>query len=152
VEVVGVRIIGRRRGWPGPAEGKLPAEVPVAVFSGGLLSYSGGGLWGMPVTTTDGLVRLEFFSWGIRVRGKVLVRRLLPAWEARFEEISSARPLSAPLGRQGVYFAARNVPGRVVFWTRRGHEILALLENQAVRADFSEVRIRQLYEMEELPK
>jgi hypothetical protein len=106
----------------------------------------------MPVTTTNGLVRLEFFGWGIRVRGKLLARWLLPTWEARFEDLSSARPLSAPLGNKGVYFTARTVPDRIVFWTRHGNKIVARLEQLGVRADFSEVRIRRLYEMNELPK
>jgi len=117
----------------------------------------------MPVITTNGLARLEFFGWGIRVRGKVLVRWLLPTWEARFEELSSARPLFAPLGRQGMFFAARNVPAgsrgrggglsdRIVFWTGKGAEIVARLEQFGVRADFSEVRIGRLYEIDELPR
>ena len=111
----------------------------------------------------DGLARLEFFGWGIRVRGKVLLRRLLPTWEARFEELSSARPLSAPLGRQGMYFVARNVPtgsrsrdgglgDRIVFWTRPRAEIVVRLEQFGVRADFSEVRIRRSWEIDELPR
>lgn len=106
----------------------------------------------MPVTTSDGLARLEFFGWGIRVRGKALIRWLLPTWEARFEELSSTRPLSAPFGRRGIFFAARNRTDPVVFWTRQGSAILARLEQQGVRADCSGVRVRRLYEIDELPR
>jgi hypothetical protein len=83
----------RRRGALTSASEGWPADDLVAVFSGGLLSWSGKPM-GMPVTTSGGLARLEFYGWGIRVRGKGFLRRLLPTFEARFEESALMAPKS----------------------------------------------------------
>jgi hypothetical protein len=81
-----------------------------------------------------------------------LLRRLLPAFEARFEELSSTRPLSARMGHKGIFFAAGRDSEPIVFWTTQSDEILAQLERQGVRANRSEVRVKQLYEIDELPR
>jgi hypothetical protein len=146
-----VGLFRRRAALASASEGGSPAGDPVAVFSGGLLSWSGKPT-GMPVTTSRGLARLEFYGWGIRVRGKGLLRRLLPAFEARFEELSSTRPLFARMGNKGIFFAAGKDREPIVFWTTQSDEILAQLERQGVRANRSEVRVKQLYEIDELPR
>jgi hypothetical protein len=56
------------------------------------------------------------------------------------------------MGHKGIFFAAGRDSEPIVFWTTQSDEILAQLERQGVRANRSEVRVKQLYEIDELPR
>jgi hypothetical protein len=55
---------------------------------------------------------LDFFDWGIRLDGGFLS----PVWEARYEELTEARLVKAPM-LQGIRFHAGDGEGEVFFWT-----------------------------------
>jgi hypothetical protein len=56
------------------------------------------------------------------------------------------------MGKKGIFFAAGNDIEPIVFWTTQNGDIIARLERQGVRANRSEVRVKQLYEIDELPR
>jgi hypothetical protein len=60
-------------------------------------SYVGGSLT-RGSRASPPLARLEFFDWGIRLGGSVgPIRRLKPAWEARYGELRTVRFVSPGL-------------------------------------------------------
>ncbi len=105
--VVGVRWI--RRLWAESVhQMDMPDAVLEATFLGGLLSGS--------VSATWPLVILECFDWGIRLRGSArLWRRLVPNWEARYEDLATVQLVSSM--STGVRLAAASGANAVVFLT-----------------------------------
>jgi len=78
--------------------------------------------------------RLEFFDWGIRVRGSKPGGFLLPVFEVRYSELTDAR-LVAARGRQGIRFRSDALPAPVTFETFADSipRIVSLLEDRDVR-------------------
>ena len=95
-----------------------------------------------------GTVSLNFFDWGIRLgsssaanwAGMGLAKFLSPVWEARYEELTEARLVTAPT-HQGIRFHAGDGEGEVFFWTRQGSEVLDRLEEHVVAVDRAAVRV-----------
>jgi hypothetical protein len=110
----------------------LPTDQRTASFVGGMTSstFDGG----------PGTIKLEFFDWGIRLRGAGnlrgfgMLRLLVPVWDARYEELTEARAVIAPTN-QGVRLRAAGSAGPMTFWTRRGSEVLDRLHEHAVSVD-----------------
>src|ERR1039458_551414 len=96
----------RRRG--------LPSARRTTAFVGGMLS----GTFNAGPRT----IRLEFFDWGIRLRGRGMGRLFRPVWEIDYVELREARLVTAP-GNQGVRLrAGGDSADPMIFWTRRGSE------------------------------
>ncbi len=93
-------------------------------------------------------MRLEFFDWGIRLggggaanwAGLGLATFLTPVWEARYEELTEARLVTAPT-HQGIRLRAGDGEGEVFFWTRGGSEVLDRLEEHVVPVDRAADRV-----------
>jgi hypothetical protein len=85
---------------------------------------------------------LDFFDWGIRLSsggaanlaGMGLTRLFTPVWEARYEELTEARLVKAPM-QPGIRFHAGDGEGEVFFWTWGGSEVLDRLEEHVVAVD-----------------
>jgi hypothetical protein len=102
-----------------------------------------GGMW-RPDTFNagPGTMSLNFFDWGIRLgssgtanwAGMGLAKLTTPVWEARYEELTEARLVTAPT-HQGIRLRAGDGEGEVFFWTRRGSEVLDRLEEHVVAVD-----------------
>jgi hypothetical protein len=99
----------------------------------------GGTWWPGKLNAGSRTVKLEFFDQGIRLRGSGSLaglgvgRLLTPVWEARYAELTEARLVTAPK-HQGVRLAAGSA-GPLIFWTRRGSEVLDRLEEHNVPVD-----------------
>jgi hypothetical protein len=108
---------------------------PERAFIGGLWSASGSAIWP--------LARLELFGWGIGVRlGTRVLGWLIPAWDARYEDIGGAQRIFVPIANRGVHIRALTAAGPIVFWTRRGADILDHLQLHGVPVDWAVGRVR----------
>lgn len=110
----------------------IPGIGPERTFVGGVWSRGMNAIWPM--------ARMEFWDWGIRVRGSFRgIRWLVPVWEARYEGLS-AQLVAASLASRGILVRAGEADP-VVFWTRRGGEIGDLLQMHGVPVDRSGARL-----------
>jgi len=108
-----------------------------------------GGMW-RPDTFNagPGTISLNFFDWGIRLgssgaanwAGMGLAKLMTPVWEARYEELTEARLVTAPT-HQGIRLRAGDGEGEVFFWTRQGSEVLDRLEEHVVAVDRAADRV-----------
>jgi len=107
---------------------------PERTFAGGLWSAAGSAIWP--------LARLELLDVGIQVRGSVRgLRWLVPAWRARYDELTGAQLIWAPIANHGVYLRTAAAAGPIIFWTRQGSAILDHLQTHGVPADHSVTRL-----------
>lgn len=106
----------------------VAGRLPERTFTGGLRSAAGSASWP--------LARLELLGWGIRVQGSVpRLRWLAPVWEARYGELTGAQLIWVPIASRGVHVRAASEADSIVFWSRRGSDILDHLQVHGVPAD-----------------
>src|SRR5258708_18022950 len=77
----------------------VPVAEPAAVFYGGVMCRH--------LITSGSLARLEFYDWGVRVRGIVLSRWIVPTWEARYEELAIAELVALHSSRVAGWLTVR---------------------------------------------
>jgi len=107
-----------------------------------------GGVMGKHVITSGTLVRLEFFDWGIRLRGTAIARWAVPTWEARYDELAIAELVALPASRIAVWFRLRaDDPRTIGFLSDRSADVLRLLERRGVPVNRAVTRIRSVDEL-----
>lgn len=119
-----------------------PGELK-ALFTGGVMSRH--------VITSGSLVRLEFFDWGIRLRGSAVSRWMVPTWEARYEEIAIAELVTLPHSRMVVWFRLRDGQGGIGFLQDGVREVLHQLEEHDVPVNRAVTQVRRVADLYHLP-
>ena len=120
------------------------ADVP----DGDLQELFRGGVMGKYVITSGPLVRLEFFDWGVRLRGTAFSRWVVPTWEARYDDLAIAELVTLPASRIAVWFRLRGGDKHMIgFLSYRSSEILPVLESHGVPVNRSVTRIRRVDEL-----
>ncbi len=118
----------------------VAASEPDQVFWGGVMCRY--------LITSGLLARLELFDWGVRVRGTMLSRWLVPTWVARYDELAIAERVTLPWSRIAVWFRLRGAePGGIGFLSERSEEILRALERHEVPVDRAVAQVRRVDEL-----
>jgi hypothetical protein len=121
----------------------VPAGEFRQVFWGGVMCRT--------LITSGNLARLEFFDWGVRIRGTAISRWIVPTWEARYEELAIAELVSLRWSRIGVWFRLRRDAGGMAFLSYHSNEILPLLEQHGVPVNRSLAQVRRVDELYRAP-
>jgi hypothetical protein len=106
-----------------------------------------GGVMCRALITSGNLARLEFFDWGVRIRGTMISRWIVPTWEARYEELAIAELVSLRHSRIAVWFRLRRDAGGMAFLSYHSKEILPLLEERGVPVNRSLAQVRRVDEL-----
>lgn len=112
------------------------------------------------VITSGGMARLEFFDWGVRLRGTFISRWIVPTWEARYAELATARLATLPHSRTAVWLRLKDEAsaglvegGRpagapaVGFLCDRYTTVLPSLEKHGVQVDRAVTKVRKVEEL-----
>lgn len=97
--------------------------------------------------TNGGLARLEFFDWGVRLRGVTVSRWLVPTWEARYDELGLAELVKLPFSRIAVWLRVRGEAGGIGFLTHYNQEILRELAARDVQVNRTIAEVRNTAEL-----
>jgi hypothetical protein len=116
-----------------------PAGEPDTLFRGGVMCRY--------VITSGSLVRLEFFDWGVRLRGVAVSRWLVPTWEAKYDELAIAELVSLPASRIAVWLRLRGEPAAIGFLSDRSNAILPLLESHGVPVNRAVTQVKRVEEL-----
>jgi hypothetical protein len=106
-----------------------------------------GGMMGQRLLTSGTLVRMEFFDWGIRLHGASLVRRIIPVWEARYEDLAIAELITLPHSRITVWLRLRGGEGAIGFLTQDHQAILARLRAHDVPVNRVVTQVKRVQEL-----
>jgi hypothetical protein len=120
-----------------------PGGEPDVLFRGGVM--------GRHIITSGTLVRLEFFDWGVRLRGTAISRWVVPTWEARYEELAIAELVALPSSRIAVWLRLRGQPAAIGFLSDRSQAILPLLAQHGVPVNRSVTKVRRVEELYQSP-
>jgi len=116
-----------------------------APAEGDLLRLFRGGVMGRHIITSGTLVRLEFYDWGVRLRGTAISRWVVPTWEAKYAELAIIRRVSLPASRLAVWLRVRGEPGIAIgFLSDATGQILPVLEEHGVQVDRSVTQVRRV--------
>jgi hypothetical protein len=117
----------------------VPDSEPDRLITGDVLSRY--------VMTSGSLGRLEFHDWGIRMRGIVISRWVVPTWEARYEELAVAELVASQWSRLAVWFKLRGESGGIGFLSHFTEEMLRRLEEHDVPVNRSVAKFKQVSEL-----
>jgi hypothetical protein len=118
---------------------EAPVSEREAIFSGDVLCRY--------VITSGSLAVLEFFDWGIRLRGNLVSRWIVPRWEARYSELAIAELVTLPHSRIAVWLRLRDDRGGIGFLRMPSSDILPLLEEHGVPVNRSVTQVRRVEEL-----
>ncbi len=116
----------------------MPAGEPEEFFWGGVMCR---------YVITSGLTRLEFFDWGVRLRGTAISRWIVPTWEAKYDELAIAGLVALPQSRIAVWLRLRGESVAIAFLSDRTSQILPVLEKHGVQVNKAVTRIRRVEEL-----
>jgi len=115
---------------------------------GELEEFFRGGVMCRHVLTSGSLARLELFDWGVRLRGILISRWIVPTWEARYDELAIAELVALPASRIAVCFRLRGGDANsIAFLCDRSSAILPVLERHGVPVNRYVTRIRRVREL-----
>lgn len=97
------------------------------------------------------LSRLEFFDWGVRLRGIAISRWIVPTWEARFEDLAIAELVTLRFSRFAVWFRLRGEADGIGFLTHFSKDILRELEKRDVPVNRSVIKVSRAEELYRSP-
>jgi hypothetical protein len=97
----------------------VSAGEPTRSFTGDVMCRS--------TVTSGSFARLEFFDWGVRLRGVAVSRWIVPTWEARYDELALAELVTLRFSRIAVWLRVRGEAGGIGFLTSYSEEILRQL-------------------------
>jgi hypothetical protein len=97
------------------------------------------------------LARLQFFDWGIRLRGIAMSRWVVPTWEARYDELAVVDLVGLHWSRKAVWFRLRGEAGGIGLLTNWSKEILRELERRDVPVNRSLTKIRRTADLYPAP-
>lgn len=106
-----------------------------------------GGVMARHVITSGSLARLEFFDWGVRLRGTVISSWIVPTWEARYDELARAGLVALPASRLAVWLRLRAGQSAIAFLSDRCRDILPVLERHGVPVSATVTKIRRVEEL-----
>jgi hypothetical protein len=106
-----------------------------------------GGVMSRAVITSGPLVRLDVLDGGVRLQGTIWSRWLVPAWEARYDELAIAERVTTPFSRTAVWLRLRGSEDGIGFLSSYGEEILRLLEKHDVPVNRSVRQVRRVAEL-----
>jgi hypothetical protein len=107
-----------------------------------------GGIMSRYLLTSGPLVRLEMYDWGVRLRGTLISRWIVPGWEARYDELAIAELVALPASRLAVCFRLRGGDdSTMAFLCERTSLILRVLERHSVPVNRSVTRIQRVREL-----
>jgi len=92
--------------------------------------------------TSGGFARLEFFDWGVRLRGVAVSRWLVPTWEARYDELDIAELVKLRFSRIAVWLRVRGETGGIGFLSSFSKEILRELAARDVPVNRAIAEVR----------
>jgi len=113
--------------------------------------YYLGGVMCKHLITSGTLAKVELFDWGVRIRGIVLSRWVVPTWEARYEDLAIAELVTMPHSRIAVWFRLRGEADGMAFLSERCEDILRVLERHEVPVNRSVAQISSVAELYEAP-
>jgi hypothetical protein len=116
-----------------------PEGEPDALFYGGVMCRG--------LVTSGSLTRLEFYDWGVRLRGTVLSRWIVPTWEARYEELAIAELVAMRWSRVAVWLRLRGKNDGIAFLTNGSAPVLHLLEQHDVLINRAVAQIKRVEEL-----
>jgi hypothetical protein len=111
-----------------------------------------GDVMGKGLITSGALGRLEFFDWGVRVRGMPLSRWVVPTWEARYEELAIAELVTLPRSRIAVWLRLRGEASGMAFLTHWSEDALRLLGEHGVPVNRSVAQVQRVEDLYHLPR
>jgi hypothetical protein len=109
---------------------------PEGLFRGGILARH--------IITSGSLARLEFFDWGVRLRGTVISSWIVPTWEAKYEELAPVRLVALQASRVALWLRLRDGTAAIGFLSDRSRMILPSLEKRGVAVDGTLRQVRKV--------
>jgi hypothetical protein len=129
----------RRAASCGRTIGADTSGTPAAVFYGGVMCRG--------LVTGGSMVRLEFYDWGVRLRGMAVSRWIVPTWEARYEELAIGELVSLKWSRVAVWLKLRGKADGIAFLANGSADILRQLEKHDVPVNRSLAQIKRVEEL-----
>jgi hypothetical protein len=136
--IVGLTVWIRRRASCGRTT-DAPAGELARSFTGDVMCRS--------AITSGGLARLEFFDWGVRLRGVLVSRWIVPTWEARYDELDLAELVKLRFSRIAVWLRVRGEPGGIGFLTSFSQDVLRELSARDVQVSRAIAEVRNTAEL-----
>jgi hypothetical protein len=116
-----------------------PAGDLVGLFYGGVMCRG--------LVTSGSLARLEFYDWGVRLRGSVVSRWVVPTWEARYDELAIAELVALRWSRVAVWMRLRGRQDGIAFLANGSADVLRQLERHDVLVNRSVAQIKRVDEL-----